>query len=53
MERLKNALEKKAGRNIELACSIDESLIGGVRLEIGDYVYDGSVASRLGALVGQ
>ena len=35
MARLSSALEKRFGRKLNLAVSIDESLIGGVRVVVG------------------
>lgn len=45
--RLVNSLEKKYGHKVELECSIDESLIGGMVIEIEGKVIDGSLKSRL------
>jgi F-type H+-transporting ATPase subunit delta len=42
-ERLRSWL----GSDVQLARFVDESLIGGVVIRIGDKVYDGSVANRL------
>jgi len=44
------ALEKKLGKKIKLSSSVDESLIGGVVIQAGDLVIDGSVKGRLGEL---
>lgn len=44
---LSTNLEKKFGHSIELECSIDESLIGGMVVEIEGKVIDGSLKSRL------
>ena len=46
-------LEKKLDRKVHLVSEIDEAVIGGVRLQFGDYVYDGTVNTRLNGLVGQ
>jgi len=43
-------LEKKTGRKVRATVSVDESLIGGVKIVIGDKVIDGSVRAQLGAL---
>jgi F-type H+-transporting ATPase subunit delta len=43
-------LEKKTGRKVRARVQIDKSLIGGVRLVLGDKVIDGSARAQLGAL---
>jgi F0F1-type ATP synthase delta subunit len=40
-------LSKSAGRDLQLNLVIDPSIIGGLRVQIGDDVIDGSVATRL------
>jgi F-type H+-transporting ATPase subunit delta len=44
---LSEALKKRLGRNIELTCRIDESLIGGAVIRAGDLVIDGSISGQL------
>jgi F-type H+-transporting ATPase subunit delta len=46
-ERLAAALSQKYGRPVHLNEVVDKSVIGGIRVEIGDDVIDGTVASRL------
>ena len=41
------ALEKKFGRKLNASLSVDASLIGGVRVTVGDEVLDSSVSARL------
>ena len=41
------ALQKRFGRKLNLSVKIDESLIGGVRVVVGDEVLDTSVKARL------
>ncbi len=41
------ALTRRLGRNVELVCKVDESLLGGAIIRTGDLVIDGSAASRL------
>jgi len=43
-------LEKKTGRKVRARVSVDKSLIGGVKLVLGDKVIDGSARAQLGAL---
>ena len=44
---LVSALEKKFGRKLKPSVSVDSSLIGGVRVTVGDEVLDYSVSARL------
>ncbi len=46
-ERLANALSRQYDRPVHLNVILEPSLIGGMRVEIGDDVIDGTVASRL------
>jgi F-type H+-transporting ATPase subunit delta len=43
-------LEKKTGRKVKAHVSVDKSLIGGVKVTIGDKVIDGSARAQLAAL---
>ena len=43
-------LEKKTGRKVKARVSVDASLIGGVKIAIGDQVIDGSARAQLAAL---
>jgi len=43
-------LEKKTGRKVKARVSVDPSLIGGVKVAIGDKVIDGSARAQLNAL---
>jgi F-type H+-transporting ATPase subunit delta len=47
---LVSRLEKKTGRKVKARVSVDKSLIGGVKIVIGDKVIDGSARAQLGAL---
>jgi len=42
-----SALEKRFGRKLNLSVQLDESLIGGIRVVVGDEVLDTSVKARL------
>lgn len=49
-ERLMKNLEQKTGKKIKLVVNIDESLIGGGIIKIGDEVIDGSIRRQLETL---
>ncbi len=46
-QRLADALSRNYGREIHLNVVVDPEVIGGIRVETGDDVIDGTVASRL------
>ncbi len=46
-DRLQTELSRQYGRPVHLNISVEPDLVGGMRVEIGDDVIDGSVASRL------
>jgi F-type H+-transporting ATPase subunit delta len=48
--RMAAALSKRFGRKVRLRFVLDESLIGGARLQAEDHVIDGSVRTRLDKL---
>jgi len=47
LDGLKEALQRRFGRQLNLSVQLDESLIGGVRVVVGDEVLDTSVQARL------
>ncbi|MBD8870098.1 F0F1 ATP synthase subunit delta [Nocardioides donggukensis] len=46
-ERLRSALSTQYGRDVHLNIVVDPTVIGGIRVEIGDDVIDGTVSARL------
>lgn len=46
-ERLITTLERLTGRRVEFGAVVDESVIGGLKFTIGDYVVDATLATRL------
>ena len=46
-DRLHSALTKQIGREVAIQEVIDPDILGGVRVEIGDEVFEGTVAGRL------
>lgn len=49
-ERLAAGLRRAFGRDLVLDVSVDPSVVGGIRVQVGDDVVDGSMASRLNDL---
>ncbi len=45
-ELLKGAIQKFSGRQVETEIKVDESIIGGVQIKLGDKVIDGSLKRR-------
>jgi F-type H+-transporting ATPase subunit delta len=50
LTRLKTELARRYGRELSVNLVIDPALVGGLRIQIGDDVIDGSVATRLNDL---
>lgn len=48
-ERLQAALVKQLGRQVNLQIVVDPKVLGGVRVQVGDEVIEGTVAGRLAA----
>jgi F-type H+-transporting ATPase subunit delta len=48
--RLEQGLAAQAGRRVRFDTIVDPAVLGGIRVQIGDDVIDGSVASRLSSL---
>ncbi len=49
-QKLAAALKKRLGRDVEISCSLDQSLLGGAIIRAGDLVIDGSVSGQLDKL---
>lgn len=49
---IREALQKKLGREVILSTAVDEELIGGAVIRAGDFVIDGSIRTRLAKLAG-
>lgn len=49
-ERLQKSFEQKLGGTIRLKTSIDKSMIGGIKVQVDDTVYDASLLHQLNAL---
>jgi F-type H+-transporting ATPase subunit delta len=47
LSRLQAALSKQVGRDVAVQVIIDETVIGGVRVELGDEIIEGTVSDRL------
>lgn len=47
LKKLTDDLERKFNRKIEPKVSVDPELIGGVKVEVGDEVFDASVRGKL------
>ena len=47
VSQLEASLEKALGHKVQLRVEVDRSLVGGLVLQIGDRVYDGSAIARL------
>ena len=50
LDDLTKSIEKKFNAKAAPTVKIDEKLIGGVKIQVGDQVYDGSLRSKLDAL---
>jgi len=50
LDRIASALSKAKGRDLRINHVIDPSIVGGIRVQIGDDVIDGSVATKLNDL---
>ena len=51
--KIADSLRKRLGREVELSCSVDASLLGGAVIRAGDLVIDGSARGKLEKLAAQ
>lgn len=49
-ERIGSAMRKRLGKEIRISQTIDQALIGGARVKVGDMVYDASLRGGLNQL---
>lgn len=47
VERLSAALRAATGKTVEVSLKVDPSMIGGIKAQVGDKVYDNSVRTQL------
>jgi F-type H+-transporting ATPase subunit delta len=50
LERVRQSLARRTGKQVILEASVDPTLIGGLVARVGDLVLDGSVRTQLGTL---
>ena len=49
-EQIKKNLEKQTGNTIDLVCKVDANIIGGIKIQVGDKLFDDSIARQLSNL---
>lgn len=52
VERLSAALRVATGKTVEVSLKVDPSMIGGIKAQVGDKVYDNSVRTQLERIKG-
>lgn len=52
-QKLKQTLSKVTGKEVELLNKVDDSIIGGVKLQMGDQIIDGTLQRRLNIMKDQ
>jgi F-type H+-transporting ATPase subunit delta len=51
LQKLKERLEKKLSKSVNIEPLVDKNILGGLKLIIGNTVIDGSIKARLNALL--
>ncbi|TKJ36928.1 ATP synthase F1 subunit delta [candidate division LCP-89 bacterium B3_LCP] len=49
-DAISDKLAKRTGKNVILKCELDETLLGGIRLQIGHQLLDATIIGRLASL---
>ena len=47
VEEIGNRIQKQTGRTVELSSRVDPDVLGGLQLQVGNMVLDGTVRNRL------
>lgn len=50
IQKVENAMSQKEGKKVQLRMVIDESLIGGIKVEVDNRIYDDSLSYKLESL---
>lgn len=50
IQRIENAVSQKEGKKVKLNMIVDESLIGGIKVDIDNHIYDDSLSYKLKSL---
>ena len=50
---LKEKLDRRTGKNVQLCCTVDPDCIGGIRVDYLDRRIDGTIAGRLASMAKQ
>jgi F-type H+-transporting ATPase subunit delta len=53
LDRIRSALARRLGRELDLAIRVDPALLGGLVARVGDLVFDGSLRTQLAQLRAQ
>lgn len=52
-QKIRDALSKRLGRRVELACEVDKALLGGAVIKAGDLVIDGSALGKIAKMANE